>query len=152
MAIIWHSFGDFGDYLAIDGPESEEKGIRKKQMDIRYEYIESDRTFIVRSGPMQGLRVHLKVHSHLHGLTHWREIDKGVFKDFFGANTFTDPIESYKGVWRRWGSMRIRYHRKLNIGAGFMSGTDRYRLVRGVSPRKGALGKLLPPILFYGGV
>ena len=104
----------------------------------------------LKGGPMRGLRVHHPVHSHLHGLTHRIGRDKGIFKDSFGENTFTYPVENYMGEGRQWRSMRLSYqkngkgkeNRKLNIGHQFIAVADRYRLVRGVCDREGAFGKL----------
>ncbi len=102
-------------------------------------------------GPMRAIRVHLKVHGRLHGLTHHERKEGEIFKDFFGESTFTDPAQRYKGLRGEWGSMRGGFHRKLDIGAGVISETDRYSLVRGVCFAKEALGKLPHLSHFFSG-
>ena len=60
------------------------KGRGEKWMEINEKTI--------KSGPMRTIRVHLKVHGHLHGLTRQRGRGAQGFKSFHGnKSTFTDP-------------------------------------------------------------
>jgi len=158
-AIIWHSFGDYGDYLPICREESKEKRILRKRN-------------VLKSGPMRGTRVHLTVHSHLHGLTRSASYRGAIFKFF----TFTDPMAGFirkennigrkprefgagddimicekstsKGFMKNPGDNPMPGNeRKLNIGEKCKGIIETYILVRGASLRKEALGK--PPIQIF---